>query len=90
MTIQPNKIIADALIESLRVVNQKIDVAETAYNSLLTARDKLRADLEANDVVLTDLALRRDAITEHIALLSPSMSDDEIANLENTPDVIEP
>lgn len=89
MTIQPNKIIADALIESLRVVNQQIDVADTAYNTLLTARDKLRADLEANDTVRLALAEKRDAITEHITLLSPPLSDDEIANLESKPGVIE-
>ena len=89
MTTQTNKIIVDELIERLRIVNQDLDREDTKYSTLLTQRDKVRADLEVNDATRLALAEKRDAITDHIALLSPPLSDEEIAVLENTPDVIE-
>lgn len=89
MTTQPNRIIAEAIIEKLNKVNQEAKAADAAYDALLVARDKNRADLEANDVVRLSLAEQRDALHEHLAIVAPPLSDEEIAALENTPGVIE-
>lgn len=89
MTIEPNQHVATALAAELGRITANITAATKTRDTIFAARDKARADLAANDEVLESLAIKRDALTTHLQLVAPPLSDDEIADLEQRPGIIE-
>lgn len=88
-SIEPNQIIAEAILEKLQKVQIATTQAETTRKSILAAQAKAIADLAQSDQVFAELADQRDTLHAHLVIYAPPLSDDEIANLENTPGVIE-
>lgn len=86
MTIQPNQHVAAALAAELGRVTANINAANKTRDIIFATRDKARADLAASDELLEGLAVKRDALTAHLQLVAPPLSDEELAALNNETD----
>ena len=91
MTTQPhpNAHVTQMLINALNQNTRELTSAQTIRVSIMAARDKYIADLASNDQRFAELADQKAAIIDAMTIFAPPLSDEELANIQNTPGVLE-